>query len=71
MKGASNVGDFVCDPFMGSGTTAVVCKKLGRQFIGFDLSDEYVKFALERVAQAEVPEEEQPSAADGSDDDDA
>ncbi len=40
----------VLDPFMGSGTTAVVAKKLGRQFIGFELNPEYVEMANKRLA---------------------
>jgi len=39
----------VVDPFMGSGTTAVVALNLGRDFIGFDLNPDYVKIAEERV----------------------
>jgi len=39
----------VLDPFMGSGTTAVVAKKLGRNFIGIELNPEYVALATERV----------------------
>lgn len=41
----------VCDPFVGSGTTAVVAYKLGRTFYGFDQSDQYVAQARARVAQ--------------------
>jgi DNA modification methylase len=44
----------VLDPFMGSGTTAVVAKKLGRNFIGIELNPEYVKIAEERIKN--VPE---------------
>ena len=40
----------VLDPFMGAGTTAVVAKKLGRNFIGFELNPSYVKMAQERLA---------------------
>ena len=39
----------VVDPFMGSGTTAAVALKLGRDFIGFELNPDYVKIAEERV----------------------
>jgi len=39
----------VVDPFMGSGTTAAVALKLGRDFIGFDVNPDYVKIADERI----------------------
>jgi len=42
-------GDVVYDPFMGSGTTAVVCKQMNRNWIGSEISPDYVKIALERV----------------------
>lgn len=50
----SNPGDLVLDPFSGSGTTLVVAKKLGRQWIGFDVSDDYVRRSLARVTEAQV-----------------
>ena len=39
----------VLDPFMGAGTTGVVAKKLGRDFIGIELNEEYCKMAKERI----------------------
>ena len=39
----------VLDPFMGSGTTALVSKKLGRNYIGIELNNEYVKLAESRI----------------------
>ncbi len=42
VKACSNVGDVVLDPFAGSGTTLAVAKKLGRKFLGVELSKEYV-----------------------------
>jgi DNA modification methylase len=45
----SYIGDVVLDPFMGSGTTAVTCKKLGRNYIGCELHDEYIEIANERL----------------------
>ncbi|CAM2769743.1 DNA-methyltransferase [Streptococcus mutans] len=45
-------GDYILDPFVGSGTTGVVAKKLGRRFIGIDSEREYLRIArtrLERV----------------------
>lgn len=46
---SSNKGDLVLDPFVGSGTTAVVAKKLGRSFIGIERESKYVKLAEERI----------------------
>ena len=45
---ASNEGDLVLDPFMGSGTTGVVCNILNRKFIGIDTSKEYLDLAIKR-----------------------
>lgn len=47
-------GDLVLDPFVGSGTTCVAAKRLGRHYIGIDISDEYCQLARERLAQAAV-----------------
>ncbi len=43
-------GDVVLDPFLGSGTTAVAAKKLGRRYIGIDLNPDYCAYAQQRVA---------------------
>ena len=48
---SSDENDVVFDPFMGSGTTAVACKQLNRNFIGFEISQEYVDIANKRLAQ--------------------
>ena len=45
----SNPGDVVLDPFSGSATTLAVAKKLGRRFIGFDISEDYVRYGRERL----------------------
>jgi site-specific DNA-methyltransferase (adenine-specific) len=45
----SNPGDLVIDPFSGSATTLAVARKLGRNFIGFELSPEYVKRGRTRL----------------------
>ncbi|MCD6594138.1 site-specific DNA-methyltransferase [bacterium] len=39
----------VLDPFVGSGTTAVAAKELGRKFIGIDINNEYIEIALKRL----------------------
>lgn len=46
---STNEGDVVLDPYMGSGTVAVVCKKLNRHFIGFEIDSKYVKLANHRL----------------------
>jgi site-specific DNA-methyltransferase (adenine-specific) len=46
---SSNQGDMVIDPFLGSGTTAVVAEQLKRQWMGCDLSEDYCKWAVERI----------------------
>jgi len=51
LKICSNEGDLILDPFMGSGTTAVACKQLQRNFIGFELSQKYVDIANKRLQQ--------------------
>ena len=48
----SNEGDVVLDPFAGSGTTLSVAKKLGRQYLGYELSKEYVSHIKKRLKQA-------------------
>lgn len=42
-------GDLVLDPFLGSGQTAVVSKMEGRRYAGFEIVEEYFKFASERI----------------------
>ncbi len=44
-------GDVVLDPFIGSGTTAVAARELGRNYLGIDISEEYCHIAQERVSQ--------------------
>jgi len=46
---SSNQDDLVLDPFMGSGSTAVASKMLQRNFIGYELSEEFCKFAEQRL----------------------
>ncbi len=54
IKVASSPGELVLDPFSGSSTTLTVAKKLGRQFIGFDISEEYITRGLARLAACQV-----------------
>lgn len=49
----TQAGDLVLDPFIGSGTTAVAAKKLGRDYIGGDSSAEYVGIARKRIQAAD------------------
>jgi site-specific DNA-methyltransferase (adenine-specific) len=46
---SSNPGDVVFDPFLGSGTTAVVAKKLGRRFVGIEMDELYCCLAQRRL----------------------
>ena len=47
----SREGDVVLDPFFGSGTTGLVCNRLGRRWIGIELSESYAEIARRRTAQ--------------------
>ena len=55
IKLLSYKNDIVLDPFNGVGTTTLVAKKLGRKFIGIDVSEKYCKTALERLKKVEIP----------------
>jgi len=63
IRASSNPNDTVLDPFGGSGTTLCVAKKLGRQWMGFELSEEYAERIRERMDRTEVGE-----SIDGSED---
>ena len=47
----TNKGNIILDPFMGSGTTAVVAKKFARKYIGIEINEKYIKIAETRLAQ--------------------
>ena len=74
IKVCSNPGELVLDPFAGSGSTLVVAKKLGRGFLGFELSANYAQRVRQRLATvcvgaplegAEEPTVSAPSTANG------
>ncbi|QEG24210.1 DNA-methyltransferase [Mariniblastus fucicola] len=74
IRSSSNPQDLVLDPFGGSGTTLCVAKKLARQWMGFELSEEYVKHIGNRLEKTgigdaidgpEDPIESAPSTAKG------
>ncbi len=51
---SSRPGDLILDPFLGSGTSAVVAKKLGRRFVGVEIDSEHCLAALRRLEIAAV-----------------
>jgi len=51
----SKEGDMVLDPFMGSGTTGVACKRLKRNYVGIELEPDYIKIAEARINAVVVP----------------
>jgi len=54
IKACSNEGDLVLDPFAGSGTTLAVAKKLGRNYLGFEISKEYAVQTTKRLSQIKI-----------------
>lgn len=46
---SSNENDLILDPFMGAGSTGIVCKKLNRKFIGIEIDDKYFEITKERI----------------------
>ena len=46
---SSSEGDLVFDPFLGSGTVAIVSREMGRHYLGFEVVEEYYRFAKERL----------------------
>jgi len=45
----TNEGDWVFDPFLGSGTTAIAALRLGRRIIGAEIKEEYIRFTYDRI----------------------
>ena len=54
---STNPGDVILDPFFGSGTTGVLAKRLGRNFIGLEREENYVELAANRIATEPPPAE--------------
>jgi len=54
VKNFTNPDEIVLDPFMGTGTTGLACKRLGRNFIGFELVKDYCDYANSRIAAQPV-----------------
>ncbi len=54
LRVSSNLGETVLDPFAGSGSTLAVAKKLDRDWIGFDLSQQYVDQAMARLSEINI-----------------
>ena len=52
LENFSEEGDIIYDPFMGTGTTAVVAKQLKRKFIGSEISQKYIDIAEERIKKS-------------------
>lgn len=51
----SKPGNWVLDPFFGSGTVGVVCEEQHRNYVGIELNPEYVNLAVERIRKTERP----------------
>lgn len=60
---SSNPGEIVLDPFIGSGTTAAAAKRLGRRYVGIDISETYAEHTQKRLA--DVRDESAARPADG------
>lgn len=59
---SSDPGETVLDPFVGSGTTVVAAKRVGRRYIGIDISDEYVRHTKKRLESVQDESAAQPTS---------
>ena len=55
---SSNKNDFILDPFLGTGTTAVVSKKLGRNYFGIEKEKKYFEAAKKELKNTKVIQDE-------------
>jgi site-specific DNA-methyltransferase (adenine-specific) len=60
IRASSPEGGWVLDPFLGSGTTAVVARRLGRAFVGIDCQAEYCRLAERRLQELDRPHSARP-----------
>jgi site-specific DNA-methyltransferase (adenine-specific) len=51
---STKINDFILDPFMGSGTTGAVAKKLGRNYLGIEREQKYIDVSLERISKVQT-----------------
>lgn len=54
IKGATKPGDLVLDPFMGTGTTGLSATNLGRNYIGFEMQQDYIDIANQRIRDNKI-----------------
>jgi site-specific DNA-methyltransferase (adenine-specific) len=66
VKASCPVGGLVLDPFMGSGTTAVAAKRLGRRFVGFEINADYFGGIEKRLLTETTPFETQVQPANSA-----
>lgn len=57
IKLSTNENDLILDPFCGSGSTGVACKKTNRDFIGIELDEKYFNMAKQRIENGFIQEE--------------
>lgn len=62
VRATTDIDDLVVDPFMGTGTTGVVCKKWRRRFVGFEIDPEMLEIAADRIrtARKEIKQKQKP-----------
>jgi len=49
---STDEGDLILDPFVGTGTTGVAAKKLGRRFVGIDIDEKYIEISRKKISMA-------------------